>query len=72
VVFAGDEGVFEGEETNVGIEQYALNEASFVLAKMLQRYDRIEALDRGKIRKSLTLTLAPAGGVKIKLHRAAS
>jgi len=54
------------------VEQYALNEASFVMVKMLQRYDRIEALDTGEIKKSVTLTLSPAGGVNIRLHRATS
>jgi cytochrome P450 len=53
------------------IEQYALNEASFVLVKFLQRFDKIEALDMGPIKKGLTITLSPRDGVKVKLHRAA-
>jgi len=52
------------------IEQYALNEASFVLVKFLQRYDRIEAEDMtSPIKKALTIILAP-GDVKVKMHRA--
>jgi cytochrome P450 len=53
-------------------EQYALNEASFVLVKFLQRYDRIEAEDMvSPIKKALTVILAPGeGGVKVKMHRA--
>ncbi|RDL38562.1 uncharacterized protein BP5553_02902 [Venustampulla echinocandica] len=54
-------------------QQYALNEASFVIVKMLQRYDKIEALDMtAPLKKSLSLTLAPGNGVKVKLHKAAS
>jgi hypothetical protein len=53
------------------IEQYALNEASFVIVKLLQRYDKIEALDMGPLKKGITATLAPADGVKVKMHRAA-
>lgn len=52
------------------VEQYALNEASFVLVKFLQGYDGLEALDLGPIRKGLTITLSPAKGVKVRLHRA--
>lgn len=60
-------------DTNGWVEQYALNEASFVMAKILQRYDKIEALDMtGRLRKGLSLTLSPGDGVKVKLHRAAS
>lgn len=52
-------------------EQYALNEASFVLVKFLQQYDKIEALDMtSELVKGMTLTLTPAHGVKVKLHRA--
>jgi len=43
------------------------------MAKFLQRYDKIEAVDMdGPINKGLPLILSPADGVKIKLHRAAS
>ena len=54
------------------VEQYALTEASFVVVKILQRYDAIEALDMtGKIKKGLSFTLKPGDGVKVKMHRAA-
>jgi hypothetical protein len=53
-------------------EQYALNEASFVIVKILQRFDNIEALDKGPIVKGMTVTLAPQNGVLIKMHRASS
>lgn len=53
-------------------QQYALNEASFVLVKLLQRYDRIEAEDMASpIKKALTIILAPGGdSVKVRMHRA--
>jgi hypothetical protein len=57
---------------NERIEQYALNEASFVVVKMLQRFDTIKALNKGPIRKGLSLTLFPLDGVQIKMHRANS
>ena len=37
-----------------------------MLVKILQRYDRIEALDMGPIKKGLTITLSPADGVKVR------
>jgi hypothetical protein len=43
-----------------------------VVVKILQRFDRLEALDKGPVRKSVTLALAPGAGVKIKMHRASS
>lgn len=44
-----------------------------MLVKLLQRYDNIEALDMtGPLRKALSLTLSPADGVKIRMHRAVS
>jgi hypothetical protein len=53
-------------------EQYALNEASFVIVKILQRFDIIEAVDKGPIVKGMSLTLSPLNGTVIKLHRASS
>ena len=42
-----------------------------MIAKVLQRYDRIEALDMtGKLKKGLAITLRPGDGVNVKLHRA--
>ena len=43
-----------------------------MVIKILQRFDRIEALDKGPIRKGLTLTLSPMDGVKVKMHKASS
>lgn len=52
-------------------EQYALNEASFVIARLAQLFDKIEGKDITKpIRKAMSITLSPADGVNIKLHRA--
>lgn len=54
-------------------EQYALNEASFVIVRVLQRFDKIEALDMsGPLKKGITITLQPGNGVKVKMHRASS
>ena len=53
-------------------EQYALNEASFILVKFLRRFNMMEALDSDPIRKALTIVLSPANWVKVKLHRAVS
>jgi hypothetical protein len=53
------------------IEQYALNEASSVFVKFLRRFDGMEALNLGPIRKPLGLARSPANGVNVKLPRAA-
>ncbi|EKD19071.1 hypothetical protein MBM_02308 [Drepanopeziza brunnea f. sp. 'multigermtubi' MB_m1] len=54
-------------------QQYALNEASFFMVRVLQRYDVIEALDMtGPLKKGLTITLQPGDGVKVRMHRASS
>ncbi|EPE36354.1 Cytochrome P450 [Glarea lozoyensis ATCC 20868] len=50
-------------------QQYALNEVSFVLVRLLQRYDKIESLDDGPIVKQVTMTLSPAN-VSVRMHRA--
>ncbi|KAB8303850.1 hypothetical protein EYC80_005221 [Monilinia laxa] len=50
-------------------EQYALNEASFVIARFLQKYERIEAVDTdAKPKKKLSLTLSPSD--KLALFKA--
>ncbi|KAG9237123.1 cytochrome P450 alkane hydroxylase-like protein [Amylocarpus encephaloides] len=52
-------------------QQYALNEASFVIVKLLQRYDTIEPSDpKEKIIKGITMTMCPGNGVNVKMHRA--
>jgi cytochrome P450 len=54
-------------------QQFALNEVGFVLVRFLQRYDRIEAVDMvTPLIKKVSITLAPAEGQKIRLHRATS
>ncbi|KAH7354752.1 cytochrome P450 alkane hydroxylase-like protein [Rhexocercosporidium sp. MPI-PUGE-AT-0058] len=54
-------------------QQYALNEASFVIVRVLQRFDKIEALDMTRpLKKGITITLQPGDGVKVKMHRASS
>ncbi|CZR54184.1 related to n-alkane-inducible cytochrome P450 [Phialocephala subalpina] len=54
-------------------QQYALNNAGYVLAKLLQRYDQIEALDMVKpLKKGLAIVLAPGDGVKVRMHRASA
>jgi hypothetical protein len=53
------------------IEQYALNEAAFVIVRFLQRYDKIKCVDVNKpIKKKMTLILSPGDGENIRLHRA--
>ncbi|CAG8953736.1 hypothetical protein HYFRA_00006626 [Hymenoscyphus fraxineus] len=51
-------------------QQYALNEASFVVARLLQRYDRIESIDPEPLRKEIAMSLILGNGVKVKMHRA--
>ncbi|TGO79402.1 hypothetical protein BELL_0034g00360 [Botrytis elliptica] len=54
-------------------QQYALNEASFVIARFLQKYERIEAVDMsgedGMLGKKLSLTMSPYE-VKVRLFAA--
>lgn len=52
-------------------QQYALNEGAFVLVRLLQKFDRVEAMDMtGKIKKGLAIVLSPGDGVKVRLHKA--
>lgn len=53
-------------------QQFALTEASYVLVRLLQHFDRMEPVDRPemlKLRKQLGITMAP-DGVKVRLHKA--
>lgn len=51
-------------------QQFALTEASYVAVRMLQRFDKIEALDADEVVKhNLTLVNGPLG-VNIRLHTA--
>lgn len=54
-------------------QQLALIEASYLLVRMLQHYDAIEPVDRedmAALKKGLGLTMWPAGGVKVRMHKA--
>ncbi|KAK3678203.1 hypothetical protein LTR78_002299 [Recurvomyces mirabilis] len=54
-------------------QQFALVETSYVLVRLLQRYDAVRAVDREqmtKMRKGIGLAMWPADGVKVKLHKA--
>lgn len=53
-------------------EELAINQLCAFFVRLLQRYDRIETLDEGPIPKGITFTLAPANGVRVRLHRATS
>ncbi|KAE8447500.1 hypothetical protein EG329_010630 [Mollisiaceae sp. DMI_Dod_QoI] len=54
-------------------QQYALNNAGFLLTKLLQRYDEIQALDMvGPLKKGLTIVLSPGDGVNVRMHRASA
>lgn len=53
-----------------GSEQFALTEVSYVLVRMAQHYEKIEALDPSKIvPKTVRLNLVPLHGVKVRLFR---
>lgn len=61
-----------GPRTCLG-QQFALAEVSLVLVRMLETFDRIEAVDQKEMkqmRKCLGLTMWPADGVKVRLRRA--
>ena len=51
-------------------EQFALTEMSYVIVRLLQRFDGIENLDFSPETNRMTLTSCPGNGVKIKLHAA--
>ncbi|KAL9094940.1 MAG: hypothetical protein Q9165_002890 [Trypethelium subeluteriae] len=52
-------------------QQYALCEASYVVVRMLQQFDRIEsAVPNPKVVPGFTLTYFPGNGVKVRMHRA--
>ncbi|PLB48130.1 putative cytochrome P450 family protein [Aspergillus steynii IBT 23096] len=52
-------------------QQFALTETGYVLVRLLQRFDRIEDVNpQQEVRYGLTLTLAPADPVTVRLHEA--
>jgi len=54
---------------NVG-QQFALTEASYVIVRMMQRFDSIQNLDFKEMTHNLTLTSSPGGGVRVRVHEA--
>lgn len=56
-------------------QQFALTEASYVVVRLLQKYDRIEPGAHeleGRVRSMLTLTNCPAKPVTLRLHEASA
>ncbi|CAK4032293.1 Cytochrome P450 52A12 [Lecanosticta acicola] len=56
-------------------QQFALTEASYVLVRLLQRFDKIEAAPgslEGVVRSNLTLTSCPGDKVTLRLHEASN
>ena len=51
-------------------QQFAITEASYVIIRLLQRFDGIENLDHEPTTHNLTLTSCPGSGVKVRLHEA--
>lgn len=54
-------------------QQFAIVEASYVLVKMAQHFDKIEPVDyaeMSKMRKSIGVTMAVRDGVRVRLHKA--
>ena len=52
-------------------QQFALTEASYVTVRLLQMFDKIEALNRDEtVRHNLTLINTIGNGVKVRLHAA--
>ncbi|KAL4764848.1 cytochrome P450 [Aspergillus foveolatus] len=52
-------------------QQFALPEAGYVIVRLLQRFDAVlNCYPEREIRYGLTLTLAPADGVLVRLHAA--
>ena len=57
---------------DLNAEQFALTEASYVIVRMLQRFDSLQNLDFDEMTHNLTLTSSPGGGVRVRLHQAES
>ncbi|KAL1590426.1 hypothetical protein WHR41_00764 [Cladosporium halotolerans] len=56
-------------------QQFALTEAGFLLVRLLREFDQVQPVDEvemKKMRKGLGLTMWPADGVKVRLHKAES
>ena len=52
------------------IEQYALTEASYVLVRLLQKFERIENAqpELTDLKLKINLTIAHGDGVKVRLY----
>ena len=60
-------------KTNKSIEQYALVETSYVVARLCQRFDKVRYTDdRDNYSKRVKLTLSAGKGVWLQLHKAGS
>ena len=54
-------------------QQFALTEASYVIVRMMQRFDAVENMDTTtKVEHNLTLTSCSGTGVRVRLHAAAA
>lgn len=52
-------------------QQYAIIEASYIMLRLLQKYDKMENMDpEPEARYHSTMTSCSANGVKVKLHEA--
>ncbi|QIW97070.1 hypothetical protein AMS68_002588 [Peltaster fructicola] len=54
-------------------QQFALTEASYVLVRMAQHFDKIEPVDfeeMSKMRKTIGVTMSVRDGVRVRLHKA--
>jgi cytochrome P450 len=53
-------------------QQYALTEASYLLVRLLQTYDRVEHADgaEARLKKNFGLTMFPANGCKVRMRKA--
>lgn len=50
-----------------------MTEASYVIVRMSQHFDRVEPVDKAemlRMKKGLGLTMWPGDGVKLRLHKA--
>ncbi|TGZ83045.1 cytochrome P450 [Ascodesmis nigricans] len=53
-------------------QQYALGEASYVVTRLLQRFERVECLPNEKIEKVMNVTLYAPKGARLKFFKAAN
>ena len=64
-------GILGEFAANDVVEQYALTEAGALLARFVQRFDKIEPVNLPKnVRKGFGLVSYPKDGVTLRLHEA--